>query len=61
MRGAIDSLEQLFDAVRSFYGTEPSVDASAAVCFMFGNQAFQDTVDETSLQVVLTQASERDP
>ena len=53
----MDSLEQLFD----FYGTEPSVDASAAVCFMFGNQAFQDTVVETSLQVVLTQASERDP
>ena len=57
----MDSLEQLFDAARSFYGAELSVDASAAVCFMFGTHAFQDTVDETSLQEVLTQASERDP
>ena len=43
----MDSLEQLFDAARSFYGAEPSVDASAAVCFMFGTHAFQDIVDET--------------
>ena len=47
VRNAMDSLEQLFDAARSFYGAEPSVDASAAVCFMFGTHAFQDIVDET--------------
>ena len=61
VRNAMDSLEQLFNAARFFYGAEPSVDASAAVCFMFGTHAFQDIVDKTSLQEVLTQASERDP
>ena len=37
------------------------MDASAAVCLIFGNQAFQDTVDETSLQDVLTQTAELNP
>ena len=61
VRSAMDSLEQLFDTARTFYGSEPTRDASAALSFMFWSQAFQDTVDETSLQDVLTQAAERDP
>ena len=61
VRGAMDSLEQLFNKAKEFYVTEPSRDASAAVCFMYGNQAFQDTVDENSLQDVLIQTAAKDP
>ena len=53
VRGAMESLKQLFDRAKEFYVTEPSRDASATVCFMFGNQAFQDNVDENSLQDIL--------
>ena len=34
VRGAMDSLEQLFNRAKEFYVSEPSRDASAAVCFM---------------------------
>ena len=61
VRSAMDSLEQLFDTARTFYGAEPTMDASAAVCFMIWNQAFQDTVDKTSLQDVLTHTAEGTP
>ena len=57
----MDSLEHLFDMAMDFYVAEPSRDASAAVCFMFGNQAFQDTVDENSLQDVLIQTADKNP
>ena len=49
VRGAMDYLEQLFNKAKEFCMTEPSRDASAAVCFMYGNQAFKDTVDANSL------------
>ena len=58
VRGAMDSLEHLFDMAKEFYVAEPSRDALAAVCFMFGNQAFQDTVDENILQDVLIQTAD---
>ena len=61
VRGAMDSLEQLFNRAKEFYVSEPSRDASAAVCFMYCNQAFQDTVDENSLQDVLIQTVAKDP
>ena len=57
----MDTLEHLFDMAKDFYVAEPSRDASAAVCFMFGSQAFQDTVDETTLQDVLIQTADRNP
>ena len=47
---------------KEFYVTEPSRDALAAVCSMYyGNQAFQNTVDENSLQDVLIQTAAKDP
>ena len=61
VKGAMDSLEQLFNKAKEFYVTEPSRDASAAVCFMYGNKAFQETVDENSLQDVLIQTAAEDP
>ena len=57
----MQSLETLFDRARDFYVTEPTWGASAAVCFMFGAQAFQDNVDEKSLQDILNQTASRDP
>ena len=61
VRSTIDALELLFDMAKDFYVAEPSRDASAAVCFMFGSQAFQDTVDENTLQDVLIQTADRNP
>ena len=43
------------------YVAELSREASATVCFMFGNQAFQDTVDENTLQDILIQTADRNP
>ena len=63
VRSAMDALEHLFDMAKDFYVAEPNRDASAAVCFMFGShsQAFQDTVDENTLQNVLIQTADRNP
>ena len=41
--------------------TEPSRDASAALCLMLGTQSFQDNIDENSLQGILIQMAARDP
>ena len=57
----LDALEHLFEMAKAFYVAEPSRHASAAVCFMFGNQAFQDTVDENTLHDVLIQTADRNP
>ena len=46
---------------KSFYVTEPSRDASAALCLMLGTQSFQDNIDENSLQGILIQTAARDP
>ena len=45
---------------KSFYVTEPSRDASAALCLMLGTQSFQDNIDENSLQGILIQTAARD-
>ena len=54
VKEAMQALEMLFYQAREFYLTEPTRDASAAVCFMFGAQA-------NSLQDILDQTASRDP